>query len=465
MGLTMATARALFACGVDVITSGNHIWDKRELIPELDREERILRPLNYGTVGVPGRGWGIFHAADGTEVAVINAQGRSTMVPIENPFTEMDRLLDEAADELPAVRLVDFHCELTSEKTAFGLHLDGRVSAVVGTHTHVPTADERLLARGTAYTSDLGMTGPARQRHRLRARDGPAALHERPADALRGRHRARSCFNALVIDIETSHGTCPRPGTTRPHRGGVTTPLRNQVDLHTHTARSDGVLEPASCTRRCEPGARPSWPSPTTTRWRAPASCSPAPARATVARRDGPRIIVGVEINTIADAEIAALVPGARRRRSSCTSWASAWTRDAGLRSPPGEPSAPPGASASSARSHALMPSGLPVRDRLPAPPGGIDALGRPHVARALVAAGHATSVDDAFARYLDPGAAAYVRRVGHGRPATPSPPSRAAGGLPVLAHAPWTPGRAAVLGRLHRLGPARPGGPLPRLG
>ena len=88
--------------------------------------------------GVPGRGWGVFHAAEGTEVAVVNAQGRSTMIPIENPFTEMDRLLDEAADELPAVRLVDFHCELTSEKTAFGLYLDGRVSAVVGTHTHVP---------------------------------------------------------------------------------------------------------------------------------------------------------------------------------------------------------------------------------------------------------------------------------------------------------------------------------------
>lgn len=160
MGLTLSTAGALFDSGVDVITSGNHIWDKRELIPELDREPRILRPLNYGSRGVPGHGWGTFHAADGTEVAVINAQGRSTMIPIDNPFTEMDRLLDEGADELPPVRLVDFHCELTSEKTAFGLHLDGRVSAVVGTHTHVPTADARILARGTAYVSDLGMTGP-----------------------------------------------------------------------------------------------------------------------------------------------------------------------------------------------------------------------------------------------------------------------------------------------------------------
>ena len=153
MGLTISTAAALFDCGVDVITSGNHIWDKREIIPELDRDERILRPLNYGSQACPVAAGVSSTPLDGTEVAVVNAQGRSTMIPIENPFTEMDRLLDEAADELPAVRLVDFHCELTSEKTAFGLHLDGRVSAVVGTHTHVPTADERVLPRGTAFTA------------------------------------------------------------------------------------------------------------------------------------------------------------------------------------------------------------------------------------------------------------------------------------------------------------------------
>ena len=205
MGLTLSTAKALFGSGVDVITSGNHIWDKREIIPELDREERILRPLNYGTQGVPGRGWGIFHAADGTEVAVVNAQGRSTMIPIDNPFTEMDRLLDEGADELPGVRLVDFHCELTSEKTAFGLHLDGRVSAVVGTHTHVPTADQRVLARGTAYTSDLGMTGP------LDSVIGfePETVLPRFINGLPTRFAVGSgpvVFNALLIDIETASG-------------------------------------------------------------------------------------------------------------------------------------------------------------------------------------------------------------------------------------------------------------------
>ena len=160
MGLTASTAEALFAHGVDVITSGNHIWDKREIYESLERDDRILRPLNYGTSGVPGRGWGVFHALDGTELAVINLQGRTYMQPIENPFLEADRLLDEAGEPLPPVRLVDFHCEITSEKNALGVHLDGRVSAVVGTHTHVPTADDRILPNGTAYQSDLGMTGP-----------------------------------------------------------------------------------------------------------------------------------------------------------------------------------------------------------------------------------------------------------------------------------------------------------------
>ena len=161
MGLTVSTADALFAHGVDVITSGNHIWDKKEIYPALEANDRILRPLNYGTTGVPGRGWGVYHALDGTELAVINLQGRTFMQPIENPFLEADRLLDEAGEPLPPVRLVDFHCEITSEKTAMGIHLDGRVSAVVGTHTHVPTADDRILPGSTAYQSDLGMTGPA----------------------------------------------------------------------------------------------------------------------------------------------------------------------------------------------------------------------------------------------------------------------------------------------------------------
>lgn len=160
MGLTEAIANALFAAGVDVITSGNHIWDKREIYPFLESSERVLRPLNYGTHEVPGRGWATYHALDGTELAVINLQGRTYMQPIENPFTDADRLLDESSEPLPPVRLVDFHCEITSEKNALGIYLDGRVSAVVGTHTHVVTGDERILPKGTAYQTDLGMTGP-----------------------------------------------------------------------------------------------------------------------------------------------------------------------------------------------------------------------------------------------------------------------------------------------------------------
>jgi metallophosphoesterase (TIGR00282 family) len=160
MGLTQSTAEALFEAGVDVITSGNHIWDKREIYAYLESSERVLRPLNYGTHEVPGRGWGVFHALDGNELAVINLQGRTYMQQIENPFTDADRLFDEASEPLPPIRLVDFHCELTSEKNALGLYLDGRVSVVVGTHTHVVTGDERILPKGTAYLTDLGMTGP-----------------------------------------------------------------------------------------------------------------------------------------------------------------------------------------------------------------------------------------------------------------------------------------------------------------
>jgi metallophosphoesterase (TIGR00282 family) len=205
MGLTTSTAAALLGSGVDVITSGNHIWDKREIYAELERDERILRPLNYGDHGVPGRGWGVFHAVDGTEVAVINAQGRTYMQPIENPFTMLDRLLEEGADELPPVRLVDFHCELTSEKNAFGVYLDGRVSAVCGTHTHIATADERILPRGTAYITDIGMTGPV---YSVIGFD-PATVLPRFINALPTRFEVGSgavVFNAIQIDIEASTG-------------------------------------------------------------------------------------------------------------------------------------------------------------------------------------------------------------------------------------------------------------------
>ena len=159
MGLTPSLAEELLRSGIDVITSGNHIWDKREIYDYLDGDRPVLRPLNYPH-DAPGRGWLVHHAADGTEVAVINVMGRVFMNQLDSPFGAMDTLLDQAAEPLPAVRIVDFHCEITSEKNAMGWYLDGRVTAVLGTHTHVPTADARLLPKGTAYISDVGMTGP-----------------------------------------------------------------------------------------------------------------------------------------------------------------------------------------------------------------------------------------------------------------------------------------------------------------
>ena len=158
-GLTPSLAEELLAHGIDVITSGNHIWDKREVYEYLDSGRPVLRPLNYPDAA-PGRGWLVHELPDGEHVAVVNVMGRVFMNQLDSPFEAMDSLLDGAAEPLPPIRLVDFHCEITSEKNAMGWFLDGRVSAVVGTHTHVPTADARLLPKGTAYISDIGMTGP-----------------------------------------------------------------------------------------------------------------------------------------------------------------------------------------------------------------------------------------------------------------------------------------------------------------
>ena len=205
MGLTTSIAEGVLAAGVDVITSGNHIWDKREIYAFLESSERVLRPVNYGTHDVPGRGWGSFQALDGTDLAVINLQGRTYMQPIENPFTDADRLLEESSEPLPPVRLVDFHCEITSEKNALGLYLDGRVSAVVGTHTHVVTGDERILPGGTAYLTDLGMTGPVWSVIGF----DPKTVLPRFLNALPTRFEVGEgpvIFNAAQIDIDPATG-------------------------------------------------------------------------------------------------------------------------------------------------------------------------------------------------------------------------------------------------------------------
>jgi metallophosphoesterase (TIGR00282 family) len=160
-GLTAAVLQELEELPVDVWTSGNHVWDKKEGVPLLEAHPALLRPANYPD-GNPGRGWCIEESAGGVPVAVVNLQGQAFMAPIDNPFRVADRVLEEIRSARDDVRviLVDMHAEATSEKQAMGWYLDGRVTAVLGTHTHVPTADERILPQGTAFQTDVGMTGP-----------------------------------------------------------------------------------------------------------------------------------------------------------------------------------------------------------------------------------------------------------------------------------------------------------------
>ena len=156
-GITVATAEDMIAAGVDVITTGNHVWRGRDIEEALRGRLPIVRPLNY-PVGTPGRGWLTMPVGD-ERVTIVNAQGRAFMEPLDDPFAALDRLL--AAPPSPfGATLVDFHAEATSEKRALGWFLAGRVAAVVGTHTHVPTADAQILPGGTAYVTDLGMCGP-----------------------------------------------------------------------------------------------------------------------------------------------------------------------------------------------------------------------------------------------------------------------------------------------------------------
>ena len=156
-GITPAIAEELLGLGIDVLTSGNHVWDKRELYDYLGRQPRLLRPANYPDA--PGSGAFVFRARNGVDCAVLNLQGRTYMPNTDCPFRKADQILGEL-DGAVTVKFVDFHAEVTSEKIAMGWYLDGRVSAVIGTHTHVPTADTRILPGGTAYQTDCGMTGP-----------------------------------------------------------------------------------------------------------------------------------------------------------------------------------------------------------------------------------------------------------------------------------------------------------------
>ncbi|MBI2973500.1 MAG: TIGR00282 family metallophosphoesterase [Armatimonadetes bacterium] len=202
-GITAEIAEEILAAGVDVITGGNHIWHQRSAYELLDSHTRILRPLNFPP-GAPGRGATVVESGGGAPVAVMNLQGRVFMQELDDPFraarAEAERLRDETQ-----VIIVDFHAEATSEKIALGWHLDGLVTALVGTHTHVQTADERILPGGTAYITDVGMTGP---------RDGVIGMDreiilERFLTQLPARFEVATGpaqFNAVLIDVDEQTG-------------------------------------------------------------------------------------------------------------------------------------------------------------------------------------------------------------------------------------------------------------------
>ena len=157
-GVNPQLADELFGYGLDVLTTGNHVWDKREIYDYFAGHPRLLRPANYPE-GLPGAGVVVVQAKNGVDCAVINLQGRVYMPQTDDPFRKADKILNDLPAQVK-VRFVDFHAEVSSEKVAMGWYLDGRVSALVGTHTHVPTADTRILPEGTGYQTDAGMTGP-----------------------------------------------------------------------------------------------------------------------------------------------------------------------------------------------------------------------------------------------------------------------------------------------------------------
>lgn len=157
-GLTLDIMEDLLFLGVDVLTMGNHVWDNKDILRFIDDEPRLLRPLNYPGP-CPGRGYHIYTAGFNRKIAVINALGRVFLPPLDCPFAATDAAVSDLQGKADII-IIDFHAEATSEKVAFGYYFDGRVQAVMGTHTHIQTSDERILPQGTAYITDLGMTGP-----------------------------------------------------------------------------------------------------------------------------------------------------------------------------------------------------------------------------------------------------------------------------------------------------------------
>ena len=403
MGLTPSTADAILAAGVDVITSGNHIWDKREIypVPRTRPTASCGRTTTARTTSRVAAG-ACTTPSTASHVAVINLQGRTYMQPIENPFTDADALLDEASspEPLPPIRLVDFHCELTSEKNALGLYLDGRVSVVVGTHTHVVTGDERILPGGTAYQTDLGMTGPVWSvigfdpttvlprfinalptRFEVGQRAG--RLQRRP-DRHRSGHRAgrsRSSGSSASSRREPVASVTSRAATTRlPPDGGRSSRPARRRSTCTRTRRAPTASSPPARARRGGRSRPASGVSALTDHdtlagYRDVVAADAVPA--------GLTLIPGVEINALVTRDLGlwegelhilgfGMDPGGR-----------------GVRGGAGRAARPAPACASSGPSTGCARSGCRSMPRSPRSTlGDDDALGRPTIARALIAAG-----------------------------------------------------------------------------
>lgn len=202
-GITRDIGEELFSLGVDVLTSGNHIWDKKEAVGYIAEEKRLLRPANYPE-DVPGQGSFVFNTPGGEKIAVLNVSGRVFMSQADNPFMISKREISKLNKQTRVI-IVDFHAEATSEKSAMGWYLDGQVSAVIGTHTHVQTADETILPNGTAFITDTGMTGPVNSvigiKKDLILRKFLTYMPSRFETA-----KGASLLSAVVIDIDSQSG-------------------------------------------------------------------------------------------------------------------------------------------------------------------------------------------------------------------------------------------------------------------
>ena len=203
IGLTPDTADELFVSGVDLITSGNHIWAHKEMVASLDSYQQVLRPMNYPR-GVAGRGYAIIK-----NTLVVNLIGRTFIGNLDCPFRAIDSLLKELGDDKPAITVIDFHAEATSEKIALGWYLNGRVSSVTGTHTHVGTIDAKILPKGTAYITDIGMVGPDES---VIGDDIDSVINrfltQMPHRISVG--RGKVIFNSVMLDIDEKTGKATR---------------------------------------------------------------------------------------------------------------------------------------------------------------------------------------------------------------------------------------------------------------